>query len=68
MVNDASSKKTSNTNEIIKNNFFIIDSNNLEKIQSTMYGFSISKKGLLTNNYYRILGHYEELGLMGYIL
>jgi hypothetical protein len=27
-----------------------------------MYGFSISKKGLLTNNYYKKLGHYEEPG------
>ena len=53
-------KKTSNMNELIKNNFFIIDSNNLEKVQSIMYGFSISKKGLITNNYYIKLGHYEE--------
>ena len=53
-------KKTKNMNEIIENNFFIIDSNNLEKIQSIMYGFSISKKGLLTNNYYRMQGHYDE--------
>jgi hypothetical protein len=36
--------------ELIGSNFFIIDSNNLEKIQSTMYGFFISEKGLLTNN------------------
>jgi len=55
-------ENTNNRNELIKNNFFIIDSNNLEKIQSIMYGFSISKKGLLTNNYYRMLGHYEEPG------
>ena len=56
------SKKSKNINELIENNFFIIDSNKLEKIQSIMYGFSISKKGLLTNNYYRMLGHYEEPG------
>ena len=55
-------KKAKNINELIENNFFIIDSNKLEKIQSIMYGFSISKKGLLTNNYYRMLGHYEEPG------
>ena len=41
--------------KIIENNFFIIDSNNLEKIRSIMYGFSISEKGLLTNNYYKKL-------------
>ena len=62
MVISIDSKKTRNNNELIKNNFFIINSNNLEKIQSIMYGFSISKKGLLTNNYYKKLGHYEEPG------
>lgn len=49
-----------NTSELIENNFFVIDSNNLEKIQSIIYGFSVSKKGALTNNYYKKLGHYEE--------
>jgi hypothetical protein len=53
-------KKTRAMNKIIKNNFLVIDSNNLEKIQSIMYGFSISKKGLLTNNYYKKICHYEE--------
>ena len=47
-------------NRIIKENFFIIDSNNLEEIHSHMYGFSISKKGILTNNYYKKIGNYEE--------
>jgi len=47
-------------NDIIEKNFFIIDSNNLEKIQSMMYGFSISSKGILTDNYFKKLGHYEE--------
>lgn len=47
-------------NKIIEENFFIIDSNDLEKTQSHMYGFSITKKGILTNNYYQNLGHYEE--------
>lgn len=46
--------------KLIKENFFIIDSNNLEEIQSHMYGYSISKKGILTNNYYKKLGQYEE--------
>jgi hypothetical protein len=65
MVSASGIKKDSNMSELIKNNFFIIDSNNLEKIQSMMYGFSISKKGLLTNNYYRMIGHYEEPGPNG---
>jgi hypothetical protein len=65
MVSATGIKKDSNMSELIKNNFFIIDSNNLEKIQSMMYGFSISKKGLLTNNYYRMIGHYEEPGPNG---
>ena len=48
------------TTQIIKENFFIIDSNNLENIDSHMYGFSISKKGILTDNYYKKIGQYEE--------
>ena len=51
---------TSGTNKIIDENFFIIDSNNLEKIESKMYGFSVSKKGILTDNYYKNIGRYEE--------
>ena len=51
--------------EIIEKNFFIIDSNNLENIQSTMYGYSISTKGILTNNYYKMQGYYEEPGPQG---
>ena len=47
-------------NQLIKNNFFIIDSNNLEKIKSIMYGFSISIKGILTNNYYKKNGFSED--------
>ena len=51
--------------ELIEKNFFIIDSNNLEKFQSTMYGFSVSKKGILTNNYYKKQGYYEKPDPMG---
>jgi len=53
-------KKEANTKELIEKNFFVLDSNNLEKIQSIMYGYSVSKKGILTNNYYRKLGYYEK--------
>ena len=60
-------KKKCKNNSILlfRNNFFIIDSNNLENIKSMMYGFSISEKGILTNNYYKKLGHYEEPELLG---
>ena len=46
--------------KIINDNFFIIDSNYLNEIKSHMYGFSVSTKGILTNNYYENLGYYEE--------
>ena len=46
-------------NGLINENFFIIDSNNLEIIKSHMFGFSISKEGILTNNYYKLKGNYE---------
>ena len=48
------------TSKFIDDNFFVIDSNNLEGIKSHMYGFCISKKGILTNNYYKKKGFYEE--------
>ena len=47
-------------NKIIGDNFFVIDSNNLGNFQSHMYGFTISKKGILTDNYYKNLGYYEK--------
>ena len=40
-------------NNLIKENFFIIDSNNLKNIKSHMYGFSVSKLGILTDNYFK---------------
>ena len=46
--------------KLIEENFFIIDSDNLENISSHMYGYSISKDGFLTDNYYKKIGHYEE--------
>lgn len=47
-------------NKIIEENFFVIDSNNLDQTMSRMYGFCISEKGILTDNYYKQLGKYEE--------
>ena len=49
-----------NSINLIEQNFFIIDSNNLENISSHMYGYSISKKGIITNNYYEKIGRFEE--------
>ena len=46
-------------NKLIEENFFVFDSNNLENIIPHMYGFSVSQKGILTDNYYKELGHYE---------
>ena len=40
--------------------FFVIDSNDLESVQSHMYGFFVSKKGIITDNYYKNLGYYED--------
>ena len=45
---------------IINQNFFVIDSNNLENIIPHMYGFSVSKNGILTDNYYKLRNKYEE--------
>jgi hypothetical protein len=54
-------KKLSNhLNKLIDDNFFVIDSNNLENAKSHMYGYCISTKGVLTDNYYKLLGEYRE--------
>jgi hypothetical protein len=53
-------KINSDGNKIIEENFFIIDSNNLDKIKSHMYGFCVSKKGILTDNYYNKINYNEE--------
>ena len=45
--------------KIIEENYFIIDSNNLENIKSHMYGFSVSKNGILTDNYFKQIGEYD---------
>ena len=47
-------------NKIIEENFFVIDSDNLDSVDSHMYGFSISKSGIITDNYYKEKGYYEE--------
>ena len=46
--------------KIIDENFFIIDSNHLEKVVPHMYGYSISRKGILTDNYYKQIREYQE--------
>lgn len=60
-INNKKDKK----NKFIDDNFFVIDSNNLEGITSHMYGFCVSKKGILTDNYYKKKGFYEEPELQG---
>ena len=46
--------------KLVDDNFFIIDSNNLENVKSHMYGYSISMDGILTDNYYKLLDEYRE--------
>ena len=46
--------------KLIRENFFIIDSNNLKFIVPHMFGFTVSKKGILTDNYYKKYGYNEE--------
>lgn len=48
------------TNKLVDENFFIIDSNNLDLISSHMYGYIISRNGILTDNYFQMIGHYED--------
>ena len=52
-------KKNTFNSDIIKENFFIIDSNNLRNVQSHMYGFSVSKDGFFTDNYYKKIKNYK---------
>ena len=47
-------------NNLIKENFFVIDSNNLKSIKSHMYGFSVSKTGILTDNYFKKKNYTES--------
>lgn len=47
-------------NTLIDENFFIIDSNSLETINTHLYGFTISEEGILTDNYYKMLGYYKD--------
>ena len=47
-------------NNIINENFFVIDSNNLSNIKPHLYGFIVSKNGILTDNYFKKLGEYKE--------
>ena len=54
-------RKKYNRSKLIEENFFIIDSNNLERIKPHMYGYCISKNGFFTDNYYKALGRYEVL-------
>ena len=37
------------SDELIKNEFFIIDSDNLEAIESKLYGYMITENGIITN-------------------
>ena len=58
-------KKNIEINEIIDENFFVIDSNNVEKVESHMYGYSVSEKGILTDNYFKQENIYQEPDPLG---
>ena len=53
-------KSSVGINELINENFFVFDSNNVENIESHMYGYSISEKGILTDNYFKQINKYQE--------
>ena len=57
--NDSCFNKKERSN-LINENFFVIDSNNLSTIRSHLYGYVISKNGIITDNYYQKLGEYED--------
>jgi len=52
-------------NKLINENYFVFDSNNLGTIKSHLYGFIVSKEGIITANYYKKLGFYDEPGPCG---
>ena len=52
-------------NNLIKENFFVIDTNNLKSVKSHMYGFSVSKTGILTDNYFKKKNYTEDLEPQG---
>ena len=58
-------KLNEQTNKLIKEHFFVFDSNHLEEVDSHMYGFAVSKKGIITDNYYKQIGQYEVPEPMG---
>ena len=47
-------------NKLIDENFFVFDSNSIETVESHMYGYSISDKGILTDNYFKLINKYQE--------
>ena len=53
-------EKKNTIEKIIEDNFFIIDSEKLDEVIPHMYGFSVSKKGILTDNYYKQVGIYDD--------
>lgn len=60
IINKYSNNAKAQENKLIDENFFIIDSNNLEEISPHLYGYIISKNGILTDNFFKMIGHYEE--------
>ena len=59
-IEDKNNNSISKVNDLIEDNFFVIDSNNLKTINNHIYGYTLTKKGILTNNYYKKNGYYED--------
>ena len=47
-------------NSLVTENFFVFDSNNLNNVHSHLYGFQVSKEGILTDNYYKKIKNYKD--------
>ena len=59
-INPIFNIKAKHKNKLIYENFFVFDSNNLGTINSHLYGFIISKEGIITDNYYKNVGFYAD--------
>ena len=58
-ISKGTQTELNNHNNLIDENFFVFDSNHLEDVLPHMFGFSVTKNGILTDNYYKNIGHYE---------
>lgn len=61
-INKLENKEEKKFNKrLIDENFFVFDSDNLKNVKQHMYGYSISKEGILMDNYYKQIGNMKFL-------